>query len=280
MKTLIFGAGYIGHKLHDALADATLTKADITDRAAIEEALQEYRPDAVINAAGKTGRPNVDWCESHQHETHLANVVGPLQLAEACARRDVYLLHLGSGCIFYGQSPQPGGWREDDFANPTAFYSRTKYAADLVLSRLPQVAIARLRMPIDGAPGERNLITKLSRYPQVIDVENSVTVVEDLIHVVRQLTERRLSGIFHVTNPGTMRHRDLLALYRELVDPQHTCDLISEEELVRRNLAVKARSNCILSSTRLAEAGITMRPIEEALRAAMIAYAKALIATP
>ena len=111
------------------------------------------RRDAVINCAGKTGRPNVDWCETHQPETYRANVVGALTLADACAAEGAYLLHLGSGCIFYGPSPHPGGWREDDFANPTAFYSRTKYAADLVLSRLPNVGIARLRMPIDGVPG-------------------------------------------------------------------------------------------------------------------------------
>ena len=128
----------------------------------------------MINAAGKTGRPNVDWCESHQEETYRANVVGALTLAEACSEASVYLLHLGSGCIFYGPSPSPGGWLEDDHANPSAFYSRTKYAADLVLSRLPGVGIARLRMPIDEVPGQRNLITKLARYSEVIDVDSSL----------------------------------------------------------------------------------------------------------
>jgi dTDP-4-dehydrorhamnose reductase len=278
MKTLIFGPGYMGHRLHAAIEGSTLSRADITDPAAVQAALQEHAPDAVINAAGKTGRPNVDWCETHQHETYRANVLGPLTLAEACARRDAYLLHLGSGCIFYGPSPQPGGWREDDHANPSAFYSRTKYAADLILSRLPGVGIARLRMPIDDHPGERNLITKLARYTQVIDVENSVTVVDDLIHAVRQLTARRLTGVFHVTNPGTLRHRDLLALYRELVDPAHQTHLIPEEELVARGLAAKARSNCILASQRLADAGITLRPIDQALRSTMEAYARALAA--
>lgn len=275
MKTLIFGPGYVGHRLAAALEGAVLSKADVTDAAAIAAALREHRPDAVINAAGKTGRPNVDWCETHQTETYRANVVGPLTLAQVCGEHDTYLLHLGSGCIFYGPSPAPGGWREDDHANPSAFYSRTKYAADLIVSRLPHVGIARLRMPIDNHPDDRNLITKLARYREVVDVENSVTVVDDLIHVVRELTTRRLPGVFHVTNPGLMRHRDLLALYRELVDPSHRYELIGEEELVRRGLAAKARSNCQLSSQRLADAGITMRPIEQALRASMESYARA-----
>jgi dTDP-4-dehydrorhamnose reductase len=275
-KIVVFGAGFLGERLSREIPGATLSRADVTDKAAVLAALREAGAGAVINAAGKTGRPNVDWCESHQVETYRANVIGALTLADACAEAGAYLLHLGSGCIFYGPSPTPGGFLEDDHANPSAFYSRTKYAADLVLSRLPAVAVARLRMPIDEVPGVRNLITKLSRYPEVIDVENSVTIVSDLVKVCAALVDRRATGVFHVVNPGPMRHRDLLALYRELVDPAHRVTLIREEELVGRGLAVKARSNCLLASPRLAELGITMRPIDVALRDTMERYARAV----
>jgi dTDP-4-dehydrorhamnose reductase len=274
-KIVVFGGGFLGHRMAREIPGATLSRADVTDRAAVLAALREVDADAAINAAGKTGRPNVDWCEVHREETYRANVIGALTLAGACAERSVHLLHLGSGCVFYGPSPAPGGWREDDAANPSAFYSRTKYAADLVLSKLPGVAVARLRMPIDHAPGERNLITKLARYPEVIDVENSVTVVDDLVRAAAELVERRATGVFHVVNPGPMRHRDLLALYREIVDPSHRYTLIREEELVARGLATNARSNCILASARLAGIGITLRPIEVALRDAMERYATA-----
>jgi len=274
MAILIFGAGFLGNRLKEELPGALLSTADVTDRSAVAGELRAHAAHAVINCAGKTGKPNVDWCDQHPIETQRANVIGPLVLAEACAQAGAYLLHLGSGCIFYGASPQPGGWREDDFANPSSFYSRSKYAADLVLGRLPNVAIARLRMPIDSRPGPRNLITKLASYRQVIDVENSVTVVDDLIGVVAALVERRATGVFHATNPGTMRHRDLLALYRELVDPAHQYTLIGEGELVSRGLATHPRSNCILASPRLAALGIAMRPVATALRDTMSRYAK------
>lgn len=280
MSTVIFGAGFLGNKLAQALEGARLVRADITDRVAVAAALREHGATAVINAAGKTGQPNVDWCETHPLETQRANVTGALLVAEEAAAVGAHLVHLGSGCIFYGDAPHPGGWREDDFANPTSFYSRTKYAADLVLSRLPNVAIARLRMPIDGAPSSRNLITKLAGYPQVIDVANSVTVVQDLVVAVRGLLAQRATGVFHVVNPGVMRHRELLALYREVVDPSHRCELIADDELVRRGLALKARSNCILASERLPALGIALRPIDAALRDAMEQYKHALAKVP
>jgi len=275
-EVVIFGAGFLGHRLAAAFPGSALLSTDITDLSAVSRALGEHEARVILNAAGKTGRPNVDWCETHQEETYRSNVIGALCLAQAAAHAGAYLVHIGSGCIYYGLSPHPGGaWREDDVANPTAFYSRTKYAADLVLSRLPRVAIARIRMPVDSAPAPRNLITKLAAYPEVVDVANSVTVVDDLLTALRGLIERRAEGIFHVTNPGVMRHRDLLSLYRELVDPSHVVKLISEEELVTRGLAAKARSNAILESPRLDALGIRLRPIGEALRETMIAYARA-----
>jgi len=275
-RIVVFGAGFLGHRFEKEVPGAVLSRADITDKKAVLSALREARADAVINCAGKTGRPNVDWCETHQSETYRANVIGALTLADACREADTYLMHLASGCIFYGERPGGGGWREDDHANPSGFYSRTKYAADLVLSRLPNVGIARLRMPIDDAPGDRNLITKLSRYPEVIDVENSVTVVSDLVAAVVKLVDQRATGVFHVVNPGRMRHRDLLALYREVVDPNHDFRLIRDEDLVARGLALASRSNCVLSSDRLAALGISLRPIEEALREVMTRYRDAV----
>lgn len=274
MKILIFGKGYIGQRLASAWPDAIMSDVRIDDIQAVRQELDLHAPDAVVNTAGKTGKPNVDWCESHQSETARSNIIGALTLAEACKERNLYLLHFASGCIFYGPSPDPRGWTESDFANPTSFYSRTKYAADLALSRMPNVGIARLRMPIDAIPNSRNLIDKLSRYAQVIDVENSVTVVEDLIKASRELIEKRGIGVFHVVNPGVMRHKDLLSLYRQYVDPTHSNEWITDNELVQRGLAVKGRSNCILQSDRLAKLGISLRPIDVALRDTMAKYAE------
>ncbi|MFH1404758.1 MAG: sugar nucleotide-binding protein [Patescibacteria group bacterium] len=276
MKILIFGKGYMGGRCADVWADeAVLSEVRVNS---VQDALDEIKknkPDAVLNAAGVTGVPNVDWCDNHQIETIRGNTVLPIMIADACQSEGVYMLHMGSGCIFYGDSPHPDkAWREGDFGNPLPTYSRSKYAADLVLSTLPNVGIARIRMPIDFKPGARNLIDKLASYPKVIDVENSVTIVEDMIEVFYKLMEKKASGIFHVTNPGTMRHKELLGLYKELVDPNHSCEWISNEDLVKQGLAKKGRSNNFLASERLAEFGIEMRPIAEALRDTMEKYAQ------
>lgn len=279
MKILVFGAkGYLGSRMLEAWPEAVGSDARIENKAAVLADIERVKPDAIVNAAGKTGRPNIDWCETHQVETYRSNLIGPLVLAEACQELGIYLMHLASGCIFYGPSPDPRGWTEEDFANPLSFYSRTKYAADLLLAKMPNVGIARIRMPIDDRPSDRNLINKIVNYKQVIDVENSVTIIPDLLDACYRLIQKRGTGIFHLTNPGSARHRQILDLYREYVDPSHQNEWISNEELMSRGLTKAVRSNCILQSERLKSLGIEMRPIDVALRETMIKYGQNMAA--
>lgn len=276
MKILILGKGYIGERCANAWSDAVIDGSHINSKEDVLALLDKHTPDAVLNAAGVRGKPNVDWCEDHQLETMVGNTKLPIMMAEACQERGVYLLHIGSGCIFYGDSPhEDKKWREYDMGNPTEVtYSRTKWAADLCLSTLPNTGIARIRMPIDYIPSAQNMIDKLASFPKVIDVENSVTMVDDMVNVFHALMEKKAEGIFHVTNPGILRHKEIIALYEELVDPNHTNEWISNEDLVKQGLAKKGRSNNFLASERLADFGIEMREVHEAMRDTMEKYAK------
>jgi len=105
-------------------------------------------------------------------------------------------------------------------------------------------------------------------------VENSLTVIEDMVLVFRQLLEKKAPGIFHVTNPGSIKHKEIVALYEELVDPNHKNEWITEDELVSVGLVAKKRSSNILQSDNLVKIGINMRPAKEAVRATMEEYAK------
>ncbi len=276
MKILIIGGGYVGERCAAAWSDAVLSTSRVTTKEDVLKLLDEHKPDAVLNAAGVRGKPNVDWCETHQMETIVGNTKLPITIAEACQERGVYLLHIGSGCIFYGDSPhEDKKWRESDMGNPVEVtYSRTKWAADLVLSTVPNTGIARIRMPIDYIPSPQNMIDKLATYPKVIDVENSVTIVDDMVEVFRALMEKKAPGIFHVTNPGTLKHREIVALYEEMVDPNHKNEWISNDDLVQQGLATKGRSNNFLASENLAKFGIEMREVHVAIRDTMEKYTK------
>ncbi|PJC02156.1 MAG: hypothetical protein CO073_00960 [Candidatus Komeilibacteria bacterium CG_4_9_14_0_8_um_filter_36_9] len=129
-------------------------------------------------------------------------------------------------------------------------------------------------MPLDNIPSPSNIIDKLVTYEKIIDVENSLTVIEDMIAVFHKLMEQKATGIFHVTNPGTIRHKEIIEMYQKIVDSSITKEWISNDELVKQGLAVKGRSNNCLQSNNLEKVGIKMRPVKEAVRDTLVKYAK------
>jgi 3,5-epimerase/4-reductase len=265
----------------------------------IEAVLDHYKPDVLINCIGKTGRPNVDWCEANREVTALTNTAIPILLAEVCAKKSIHLIQIGSGCIYFGESPNfhylqgdgtpwpdrtqgtfviPGikvddGWKEDDFANPKSFYSKTKYACDLMLGNMKHVTTLRIRMPISNKNNQRNLINKLRGYKQVIHIPNSVTFMDDLARCIDWAAKGTHTGIFHVTNPEPLTAAEVMWEYQKHV-PEHSFEIITEAQLDKLTLA--KRSNCILNTEKLRNAGFHMSPTKEALERCMSEYVKTL----
>ena len=68
------------------------------DREGVMEVLESIRPTHVLNCAGCTGRPNVDWCEDNKEATIRSNVIGTLNLADCCFLFGVHITVFATGC--------------------------------------------------------------------------------------------------------------------------------------------------------------------------------------
>lgn len=278
MKVMTLGAGFVADHLP---YDRILKPGERVEpyRENLAYLLGRDKPDVIINCLGKTGRPNVDWCESHKTETYMANVTMPLMIAEWCEGNDVHLINIGSGCIYFGPSPYKGhtggakdpGWREDDFAKPESFYSKTKYACDMMIGSMPHVTTLRIRMPVTDKAVPRNLITKLRGYKQVIDIPNSMTLMSDLVRCIDWAATNRIGGIWHVANPQPLTAARIMQEYQKYV-PEHQFEIISEGQLDQ--MTVAKRSNCILNTDKLRAAGFKMTNTEEGLERCMAEYVK------
>ncbi|KAG5028218.1 hypothetical protein JHK87_011732 [Glycine soja] len=93
----------------------------LQNRASLQADIAQLKPTHVFNAAGVTGRPNVDWCESHKVETIRTNVIGTLTLADVCRDHGLILINYATGCIFEYDSDHPLGsgigFKETDIPN-------------------------------------------------------------------------------------------------------------------------------------------------------------------
>ena len=272
MKILILGKGFLGGKYEEYFRTkywVNTSRVDIGS-SEISNELKYFDPDVVINCAAKSGRPNVDWCESHKVETLRSNLEAPLNLMRHCLAQQKYLVQLGSGCIYEGDNNGNGFGEDDDPNFFRSFYSTTKAALNIAMKPFPVLQL-RLRMPLDAQPGPRNLITKLASYPEIISLPNSVTFIDELLTTTEALILQRATGIYNVVSPQPITQQQLLECYKQYVDPTHQYKIISLAELETKTAA--GRSNCVLSTKKLRDAGIILQPTLEKLEVVMKQYA-------
>ncbi len=265
-KILVLGNGFIAQHLPYANCSV---RFPYDDRVIIKNIINLYNPNIIINCIAKTGSPNIDWNEHNKSITYLANTTFPSILADICLERKIKFIHIGSGCIFNGKSPHlDSKWTETDLANPASYYSKTKYATDLIIGDLPNVLILRIRMPISEQNLPRNLINKLSSYSKIISEPNSMTFMSDFVRCIDWAIQNDITGILHVTNPEPLSAVQIMTEYQKYI--KYDFEEMSLSDLDSITLA--KRSNCLLNTDKLTQLGFTMTPSQEALEKCMKAY--------
>lgn len=279
MIYLLGGSGYVGSAYQAMLQRKgipfrNLRRADFdyTDAAALTGLLRREKPEFLINAAGYTGKPNVDACELHKAECLFGNAVLPGRIAEACAAAAVPWGHVSSGCIYSGARPDGSGFREDDTPNftfrspPCSFYSGTKALGEEVLAGKPDLYIWRLRIPFNHIDHPRNYLTKLLRYNTLLEATNSISQLEEFVTGTFACWEKRVPfGAYNVTNPGQITTHEVVELIKQTgVSDKHFVFFRSEADFMQQ-AAKTPRSNCVMDSAKLAAAGIRLTEVHEAV---------------
>ncbi|KAK8533184.1 hypothetical protein V6N13_046345 [Hibiscus sabdariffa] len=274
LKFLIYGrTGWIGGllgKLCQAKGiDFEYGRGRLENRISLESDIASVNPTHVFNAAGVTGRPNVDWCESHKVETIRTNVVGTLTLADVCREKGLVLINYATGCIFeYDEAHPIGsgiGFKEEDTPNFTgSFYSKTKAMVEELLKNYENVCTLRVRMPISSdLTNPRNFITKITRYDKVVNIPNSMTILDELLPISIEMGKRNLTGIWNFTNPGVVSHNEILEMYRGYIDPSFTWKNFNLEE--QSKVIIAPRSNNELDANKFKTEFPELLPIKESL---------------
>ena len=305
MILLLGATGYIGeafaHELKRRKKDfITLSRkqADYSRFDVLLGFLRTKKPAFVINAAGYTGKPNVDACELDKAGTLAGNTLLPQTIAHACAAAVVPWGHVSSGCIFSGakisangqvrvekdmtkpelhalaeeNSAAIHGFTETDTPNfsfrdqPCSFYSGTKALGEEAMAGVGQSYIWRLRIPFDEFDNKRNYLSKVQRYAKVYDNVNSISHRADFVKACLDTWELRAPfGIYNVTNPGFVTTRHVVEQIEKILKPARKFEFWANDEEFYQVAAKTPRSNCVMDVSKLLVAGVKIRGVEEAI---------------
>ena len=190
----------------DCGGDMPYVRLDITDREAVERAICEIRPDAVVHCAGWTA---VDAAENPENRALVRriNVDGTQYIADACKKADCKMLYLSTDYVFDGKGETP--WQPDckDY-DPLNVYGQSKLDGELaVCSTLDKYFIVRTAW-VFGRNGKNFVKTMLGlseKYDSIRVVNDEVgtpTYTADLARLLVDMLETEKYGYYHATNEG------------------------------------------------------------------------------
>ena len=253
--------GFVGKTLTEVLRSSgspyigtTRSKIDYTNGFILRDFLLANGVTCLINAAGYTGKPNVDACELAKYECVQGNAVLPGIIREVCEDLKIPWGHVSSGCIYSGRRPDGEGWTEEDEPNfsfrspPCSFYSGTKALGEEVLEGAENCFVWRLRIPFNHEPSPRNYLQKLLNYENLLEAENSVSHLEEFCQkCIECFTKDIEPGVYNMTNPGSVTTRQVTEWMIEegLTDKQFNF-FKTEEEFMEKAAKTPGQIVCLI----------------------------------
>lgn len=180
---------------------------DITQISQIEQALERWQPEAVINTAAFH---QVDRCETDPEQSFLTNAAAPQRLASACGRRGALLVHISTDYVFAGERKTP--YQEDDALAPISTYGASKAAGEMAVRATTENHLLIRTTGLYGLSESAKRGNFVETMLRLADEKTLIEVVhdqiltpsyaEDVSAAIALLMGSGARGTFHVTNCG------------------------------------------------------------------------------
>ena len=237
---------------------------DITNEENVIDFIDENSPEVVINAAAYTA---VDDCETNYDEAYAVNAIGPKNLAIACKKQDVPLVHISTDYVFDGSKRTP--LLENDALGPQSAYGKTKLEGEKFIQEYTDKYFILRTAWLYGIHGNNFVQTMLSlaeNHDEITVVDDQIgspTYSLDLAVSIANLLNSDKYGIYHLTNEGECSWYEFSKRIFELSDVDVKVLPVTTEEFPR---PAPRPHYSVLSNQKWIKAGFPpMRKYEEAL---------------
>ena len=194
------------HRRELVIPGATGIVLDLDSKDRLLAALDVYSPEFVVHAAGCT---SVEECEKSPDSAYHVNVVLAANIAQACAKRGVPLVHISTDHLFDGTEPMVS---EDAAIAPLNTYGKTKAVAELRVAEVcPEALVIRTNFYGWGTSYRKSFsdfIIHALRQKRTVtlfdDVNYTPILATSLVETVLGLLGRKAGGVFNVVGGERM----------------------------------------------------------------------------
>lgn len=203
---------------------------DVTDAAAVEEAVTAHTPEAVVHCAAYTA---VDQAESEPLAARAVNVEGTAHVARAAAAVGAVMVYPSTDFVFDGEGDRP--WRPDDPTGPLGVYGRTKLDGEEAVRAVGEDHLVVRTSWVYGAGGRNFVDAILERARSgaplriVADQTGRPTWARNLAVGILELLEREARGVWHVADAGAVTWHAFATRFLEMAGVDASPEGVSTE---------------------------------------------------
>lgn len=224
MKFLITGAnGQLAKEFPEYLKDfgheyCSFDKKslDISNIENVLEKTEKIKPDVILNCAAYNF---VDKAEDDYETALRTNAEGVMNLAIACKKNNILLVHYSTDYVFNGFKND--FYSEDDKPEPLNKYGQSKLLGEKYLQDIiTDFLLFRVSWVFGG--GAQNFLSKLSDWARknkilkiVCDQISVPTYTKDIVSLTLFAINKGLRGIYHLTNSGYASRYDVARYFIE-----------------------------------------------------------------
>lgn len=195
------------------------TYLDITDFAAVQKMVADYKVDAIVNCAAWT---NVDGAEDPEKYdlVEKLNATAPENLAKAMKEVDGWLVQISTDYVF-GKEPYSIPCKEDQKGTPTGVYGLTKlHGEQKIIATGCKYMILRTAWLYSefGKNFCKTMLNLTATKPQlkvVFDQAGTPTYAWDLATAIVATLKNPVVGIYHYSNEGVCSWYDFTKMIAE-----------------------------------------------------------------
>ncbi|NEP57120.1 MAG: dTDP-4-dehydrorhamnose reductase [Symploca sp. SIO2G7] len=200
---------------------------DLTQPDKIRQAIQEVKPDFIVNAAAYTA---VDKAETETELANSINGIAPTVMAEEVQKLGATLIHVSTDYVFNGQKNTP--YLEEDTSNPINAYGYSKLLGEEGIQKTCDRYLILRTAWVYGTYGKGNFVKTMLRVGAereelrvVVDQVGAPSwtgdIAQAMLGLLTQLAKEQtenlpLTGIYHFTNSGAISWYDFaVAIFEE-----------------------------------------------------------------
>ena len=210
-----------------------VAELDITNQQAVEQFVNEYQIDGIVNCAAYTA---VDKAEDNESLCQLLNAEAPAYLAHAVGQRGGWMIQISTDYVFDGTKHTP--YVEDDDTCPNSVYGRTKLVGELNVQKLCERSMIIRTAWLYSTFGNNFVKTMIrlgNEKPElgvIFDQIGTPTYARDLARaIMTAITTGIQPGIYHFSNEGVISWYDFTKAIHRIagitschVRPLHTAE--------------------------------------------------------